>query len=389
MNKHIGVLELFAGVGGFRLGLESNNSDFFVTKYANQWEPSRKVQIAFDIYNKHFPNSINMNQDITKITDEEFKRMKVDMIVGGFPCQDYSVARSISNEKGIEGKKGVLFWEIKRAIENINPKYLLLENVDRLLKSPAKQRGRDFAIMLKTFDDLGYNVQWRVVNAADYGMPQRRRRVFIWAYKRRTWNKKKNIFDLAFKVEKIAKKESDFKLLSDIFDISDNFSAEFLNSGEMIDGEIRTRQIIPIKKKEVPLKTILEPEEYVDKNKYISGKRLEKFNYLRNSKKVPRKDINGFEYLYSEGAMSEYDNLDKPGRTMLTSEGTTNRSTHLLKVDGKYRLLMPIEAERLNMFPDNWTEGATDNQRFFLMGNALVTGIVSELAKIIETSLKG
>lgn len=389
MKKHIDVLELFAGVGGFRLGLESNNSDFFVTKYANQWEPSRKVQIAFDIYNRHFTNSVNLNQDITKITDVEFKKMKVDMIVGGFPCQDYSVARSISNEKGIEGKKGVLFWEIKRAIENINPKYLLLENVDRLLKSPAKQRGRDFAIMLKTFDDLGYNVQWRVINAADYGMPQRRRRVFIWAYKRQTWDKKKNIFDLAFEVEKIAKKEADFKLVSDILDISDNFSADFLNSGEMTDGEIKTRQIIPIKRKEVPLKTILEPEEYIDENKYISGERLEKFKYLRDSKKVPRKDINGFEYLYSEGAMSEHDNLDKPGRTMLTSEGTTNRSTHLLKIDGKYRLLMPIEAERLNMFPDNWTEGATDNQRFFLMGNALVTGIVSELAKIIETSLKG
>lgn len=388
MKKHIDVLELFAGVGGFRVGLENGNSDFFVTKYANQWEPSRKVQVAFDIYNKHYPDSINLNRDISEITDEEFQKMNVDMIVGGFPCQDYSVARSISNEEGIEGKKGVLFWEIKRAIENIKPKYLLLENVDRLLKSPSKQRGRDFAIMLKTFDDLGYNVQWRVIKAADYGMPQRRRRIFIWVYKRRSWNKKKNIFDLAFKIEKLSKKENNFVLPDDIFDISDNFSAEFLNSGEMIEGKIETRQVIPIKSREVPLKTILEPEEKVDKNKYISGERLEKFKYLRDSKKVQRRNVNGFEYQYSEGAMSEYDDLEKSGRTMLTSEGTTNRSTHLLKINGKYRILMPVEAERLNMFPDNWTEGATDNQRFFLMGNALVTGVVSELAKVIEASIK-
>src|SRR5699024_5905062 len=106
-----------------------------------------------------------------------------DLIVGGFPCQDYSVARSLSGEKGIQGKKGVLFWEIARAIENTHPKYVLLENVDRLLKSPSSQRGRDFAVMLATFQHFDYSVEWRVINAADYGFPQRRRRVFIFAYK--------------------------------------------------------------------------------------------------------------------------------------------------------------------------------------------------------------
>jgi len=82
----------------------------------------------------------------------------------------------------LKGKKGVLFWEIIRATEIIKPKYLILENVDRLLKAPSKQRGRDFAIMLTAFNNLGYSVEWRVINAAEYGRSQRRRRVFFFVY---------------------------------------------------------------------------------------------------------------------------------------------------------------------------------------------------------------
>ena len=92
--------------------------------------------------------------DVALIPDEKFDEMKangVDMIVGGFPCQDYSVARS-KHEMGIEGKKGILFWEIIRATKRIKPKYFILENVDRLLKAPSSQRGRDFAIMLGAFN---------------------------------------------------------------------------------------------------------------------------------------------------------------------------------------------------------------------------------------------
>ncbi|WP_394802615.1 DNA cytosine methyltransferase [Staphylococcus simulans] len=184
MTRKLNVIELFAGVGGFRVGLEKANKSFFETIYSNQWEPSTKTQHAFDCYNSHFPNSINTNLDIAKIPNNEFKKINANLLVGGFPCQDYSVARSLNNELGIKGKKGVLFWEIKRAIEVINPKYILLENVDRLLKSPANQRGKDFSIMLAVFRDLGYNVEWRVINAADYGAPQKRRRIFIFAYEK-------------------------------------------------------------------------------------------------------------------------------------------------------------------------------------------------------------
>lgn len=278
------VLELFAGVGGFRVGLENADKDFFKTKWANQWEPSRKSQDAFDVYNYHFSDSENLNISISDISDEKFASMDANMIVGGFPCQDYSVARSKKNEKGIEGKKGVLFWDIIRATENIKPKYLILENVDRLLKAPSKQRGRDFAIMLTAFNNLGYSVEWRVINAAEYGRSQRRRRVFFFVYRNDT--------DFAKTIDK------------------------------------------------------------------------------------------------------KYDDLDLPGRTMLTSEGTVNRSTHFLKVNGKYCLITPIEAERLQDFPDNWTakkklaDGSivevSDKMRMFFMGNALVTEIVKEIANFIR-----
>ncbi|MBM6345566.1 DNA (cytosine-5-)-methyltransferase, partial [Staphylococcus epidermidis] len=218
--NNLKVAELFAGVGGFRLGLERTKNKMFEITWANQWEPSRKVQHAFDCYNKRFKNGVHINQDIATISNEEMANTRADMIVGGFPCQDYSVARSLSGELGIQGKKGVLFWEIIRFIQNTYPKYLLLENVDRLLKSPSRQRGRDFAVMLSTLNELGYSVEWRVINAADYGNAQRRRRVFIFGYKKDLeYGRKMSKFSLeniiydeglfasGFPVEKVPNKE--------------------------------------------------------------------------------------------------------------------------------------------------------------------------------------
>ena len=137
------VLELFAGVGGFRIGLENSDKDFFKTKWANQWEPSRKSQDAFEVYDYHFPDSENLNISISDISDEKFASMDADMIVGGFPCQDYSVARS---KKVLKGKKvfsfGKSFGQLK--ISNLNTSFsrtwidflkLLLNNVGEILQS--------------------------------------------------------------------------------------------------------------------------------------------------------------------------------------------------------------------------------------------------------------
>ncbi|WP_413524454.1 DNA (cytosine-5-)-methyltransferase [Carnobacterium divergens] len=402
-QKKLNVLELFAGVGGFRFGLEKAAPNLYKTKWSNQWEPSKKQQDAFDCYNKHFPDSINMNEDISKIPNETFKKMDIDMIVGGFPCQDYSVARSLSGQLGIAGKKGVLFWEIIRVLENSNPKFVFLENVDRLLKSPAKQRGRDFGIMLSAMNSLGYTVEWRVINAAEYGQAQKRRRVFILAYKNdeafaTKYIKKNNedmiyfdsLFAKEFPVENFPNKNRvlEGELSEDIVSVSDSFSATFYNSGIMKNGLYTTIDTIPKLETPITLKEILQDEKDVDEKYYLDDEAVSKFKYLRGPKKIHRTSADGHEYVFAEGGMSETDDLNKPGRTMLTSEGSKNRSTHLIKINNRYRILTPIECEKLNGFPPDWTKGMSERMRYFCMGNALVTGIVERIGKSLSREIK-
>ena len=245
------VAELFAGVGGFRVGLnkikrfdeetelaKENKTWNFV--WGNQFEPSTKAQHAYNCYVKRFGIENNSNEDINKVD----KKMIPDhnLLVGGFPCQDYSVARSLNGEKGIKGKKGVLFWDIKDVLIEKKSPFVLLENVDRLLKSPANRRGRDFAIMLKTFDELGYYVQWRVINAGDYSMPQKRRRVFIFAFKKnlkysKEFRKnKENIFNKVFPV--IIDSEKEINLNGDTI-------SEF-NERKTVDKAIKSGKIVSV-----------------------------------------------------------------------------------------------------------------------------------------------
>lgn len=385
------VLELFAGVGGFRVGLEqSGNWDVI---WANQWEPNRKNQYAFDCYRSHFKTGIHINEDIASIKTSDIPTHS--LLVGGFPCQDYSVART--QAKGIHGKKGVLWWEIKRIIDEKRPPFVLLENVDRLLKSPAKQRGRDFAVILGCFKELGYSVEWRVINAADYGHPQRRRRVFIFASYNSTnyyenlakcnsledWLFKNGFFQGVFPIigqNTHFPKNPPIILEQDIVAISENFTFNFENSGVMIKGKIYTSNTSPLKEKETPLSTVLEAN--ANDSFFIKESELDKWEYLKGSKREPRKTSEGFEYLYSEGAIAFPDHLDKPGRTMLTSEGSLNRSTHVVcdLATKNLRILTPIECERLNGFEDNWTDtGMPQKFRYFCMGNALVVGLVKKM----------
>jgi len=423
MTEKLKVLELFAGVGGFRIGLENSNPELFETKWSNQWEPSRKSQDAFEVYDYRFPDSINMNRDIAEISNDEFEKMDANIIVGGFPCQDYSVARSKKNEMGISGKKGVLFWEIIRATNHIRPEYLVLENVDRLLKAPSKQRGRDFAIMLSAFNELGYSVEWRVINAAEYGRSQRRRRVFFFVYRNDTDFAKriddqfeskhtsllfdehlyddyifhKGLFAKQFPIENVANKSrhASYDLANDIVEVSEKFTGTVWNTGVMRHGRYFSIDTTSIKEKPITLGEIIQSENDVLEKYYLSDeKRLEKFKYLRGPKKIERTSADGHKYIFSEGGMSPHDHLTLPGRTMLTSEGSINRSTHLLCIDGRYRLLTPIEAERLQDFPDDWTKykktstgevvEVSDRMRMFFMGNALVTEIVKRIGDEIQ-----
>lgn len=395
------VAELFAGVGGFRVGLDKLNSGWnFV--YANQWEPGKKHQYAFDCYSRHFGTTEKLsNEDINQVDKTEIPDM--DLLVGGFPCQDYSVAHS--GAKGIQGKKGVLWWDIRDTIEAKRPAFVLLENVDRLLSSPGKaHRGRDFGMILYTLNQLGYGAQWRVINAAEYGFPQRRRRVFIFAYRQDTnyfntidsaINLKEallehSVYNEALPINKALHLENETTLdgYIDIVDFSDTFSFHFENTGIMHNEDVFTGKYTP---KYTGKSTVLDDivlDHIDDDTLFIDSTpgRREKFEYLKGAKKEERTSSTGFSYYYSEGGMAFPDPLSKPGRTMLTSEHSVNRSTHVIqdKETGKLRLLSPLECERLQTFPDNWTEGMPKSSRYFMMGNALVCGLVTELGKGID-----
>lgn len=448
------VCELFAGVGGFRCGLNSikaiedvEKGEKWRTVWFSQWEPAdKKTQWAHDCYINRFGTCLDLNgEDTTNNDINAVNKVNVpnhNLLVGGFPCQDYSVASSLATSKGLEGKKGVLWWDIRDMLEAKAAPFVLLENVDRLIKSPAKQRGRDFGIILACFRDLGYTVEWRVINAAEYGFQQRRRRTFIFAYRNDTkyahriedtikysdmhgdelhrhsvsnMLQKEGFFAKSFPVMPVEPKKIRMeKIPEGIGELSDTFSFDFENTGAMKDGVVYTIKTVPAYYGEtITLGDIMEegeidsqffiPEErlyytYPDINhsdetkNQLSKEQRQTWQYIKGAKKINRKAANGHEYVFSEGPVPMIDEYDKPARTMLTSEGSFSRTTHIVrdKKTGKIRLLTPIEMERIQGFPSDWTaECLVDgqkvempvNKRRFMMGNALVVNLVNQMEK--------
>lgn len=327
-------------------------------------------------------------------------------------CQDYSVARNKTKSLGIEGKKGVLWWQVIRLLSEMKekPKFLLFENVDRMIISPSKQRGRDFALILQSLINLGYNIEWRVINAAEYGMPQKRRRIFIFAFLKGefkisspdSWLYIDGVLAKAFPVKPNVDQglwgldgrrlNTDLVYLSDNFNKGNVVSNPFENGGVVIDGVIYTDKLIPdYSGPYTTLGDILvkgDDRKYITEDYYLSNDDVEKWKYAKGPKQIPRTSKDGHEYMYTEGSMAFPDPLDKPARTLITSEVSivSNRFTHIIQdpETGKLRRLVPIELERIQMFPDNHTEGTTDKKRGFLMGNALVCGIVERIGNELK-----
>jgi len=453
------VVELFAGVGGFRLGLEGppgspRNRNFKIV-LSNQWEPKILKQHAAEIYIKrwglepvegyehayHHPNHPDdtfWNKDINDLAVDEIPSH--DLLVGGFPCQDYSVAQG-HRGKGIEGKKGVLWWQIVRIIEASKPKFILLENVGRLTSSPAKQRGRDMAVMLSVLDRLNYAVEWRVVNASDYGFPQRRKRLFILAYKKGTslynmisnkkfdcpnWLCHSGVFAKSLPVSKIESgtlasiklnpyPKKDLAMLSDKFNTERGESAgsPFMSSGVMVNNQYWTTKLeasSPISC--LTLRDVLFPASKILDEFIVDAKDVVKprgWLYTKGGKSVSRIDPKGHAYTYDMGGMYFPDRLNSPSRTIITGEGNSSPSRHKHIIAFKptkkqmekhnlnsdlhknirekiqlnsnmwLRRLIPEELEQLNGFPINHTKELLPSKRAFVMGNALVIGIVQKI----------
>lgn len=451
------VCELFAGVGGFRCGLNSiktlediSKPEKWETVWFSQWEPvDKKIQWAHSCYVSRFGTCRDLNGNDTTNNDINNIDKKTvpdhNMLVGGFPCQDYSVASSLATSKGLEGKKGVLWWDIRDMLEAKGAPFVLLENVDRLIKSPASQRGRDFAIILACFRDLGYTVEWRVINAAEYGYQQRRRRIFIFAYRNDTCYAKRmekavnykktygqelhrksmgklivedGFFARSFPIQPQDNKKIRIQVLpEEIGELSNSFSFSFENTGVMKDGVIYTlKTSSSYDGSQITLGDIMEDGD-VDERFFIPKERLyytspdvnhsdetherlseeahKTWQYIKGAKKLPRKAANGHKYVFSEGPVAMIDEYDKPARTMLTSEGSFSRTTHIVrdKKTGEIRLLTPIEMERIQGFPSDWTKECLVggdrvempvNKRRFLMGNALVVNLVNQMEGLLS-----
>lgn len=426
MSSEITIAELFAGVGGFRLGLDgydnSSHPEFmmpaagpFRTVWANQWEPGTdRRQFAARCYKAHFGEDSVVNEDIHSVLDKyeagDIDIPDVGMVVGGFPCQDYSVARTLSQADGIEGKKGVLWWDIYRFLclkqkpGHKPPQYCLFENVDRLLKSPAAQRGRDFAIILSCLASLGYAVEWRVINSAEYGFPQRRKRVYIYAEKTSSsWDLNERlasgVLAEAFPLAPVDAWD-ELNVFEDPAENSERFGvgmkvSPFKSAGVMQGCHILTADVTEdYRGKRKTLGDVLVPESEVPAEYYVADDKIDDWKYLKGAKREPRKNKKtGFEYMYTEGAMSFPDALDKPSRTILTGEGgiTPSRFKHVIETpDGRLRRLVPDELDQLQCFPMGWTNtGMTDGQRAFCMGNALVTGIPHRIGQAIIHKREG
>lgn len=423
------ICELFAGVGGFRLGFDRLATGW-KTNWFSQWEPGKTKQWAHGCYVYHYGDCADLNGEYHTGDDISIVNKKSipnhTLLVGGFPCQDYSVAHSLSSSKGIEGKKGVLWWQIRDILIVKRPAFVMLENVDRLLKSPASQRGRDFGIILSSLAQLGYRAEWRVINAAEYGAAQRRRRAFIFAYNKDTkyaklmddYNPQSLLFADGFMakafpvsacgmptttkvlftdVSKINRdilcKEGTEESDNDLLEMTKNFRFCFLNAGYMKDGDVFTADVNPEEMTPTSLYEIVQKK--ADESYYISQNDMASWTYMKGAKKIPRVSANGHEYIFSEGPIAFPDPLDRPARTMLTSEGTKNRSTHVIAdpATGRLRLLTPVETERIQGFDDDWTKISLldgketqmpDRMRRFCMGNALVVPMITRMGKVLD-----
>lgn len=426
------VIELFAGVGGFHFGLEQANQQrreqglpcAFNVVYANQWEPKGKHQHAARVYQAQF-GLAPVCRDLMEVLDDSTEMARVHalaptMLVAGFPCQDFSVAKPSSKSEGIEGKKGVLWWGIHRMLQariaaGQPVQQVLLENVDRLVSSPSACPGRDFAVILASLQSLGYGVSWQVVNSGEYGFAQRRKRVFIVAVHQSTAQFQRlkqgttgNISGLLVDATPLAQAlpvqlahaVTSFELGEDAYAAQLGYQtaaggkSQFANAGVCIGGRVFTGKVRamalpdytaftghaqPLTLGDVVAQTQDVPEVF-----YISDTSISQWEYAKGAKSVPRVSATGFAYNFSEGAMAFPDALNRPSRTVITSEGGTSvsRTKHVVRgADGRLRRLTPDELEALNGFPRGFTRLADVNDiaRAKLMGNALITGVVARI----------
>lgn len=311
---------LFSGIGGFEVGIENSNVDFECVGY------SEVDKYATSIYKRHFPNQEGFG-DVTKIETGEMP--KFNFLVGGFPCQSFSIS---GNRKGLDDTRGTLFFEIARILEDKKPKYFLLENVRNLLSHDG---GNTFKTIIRVLTDLGYNVEWEIYNSCNYGVPQRRERIFLKGHRRGRSRRK-------------------------ILPFRKNCRKSM---------EIECHQLNNHKK------------TYQDGRIYdIDGAAI----------CLNARGNNGWYQLSDNKSMTCTKEgvsfaLTTRNRGMPFKKHLDNYILESEEKSYKIRKLTPIECERLQGFEDNWTKyGAndeliSDTQRYKCIGNAVTTNVITAI----------
>jgi len=353
-QKTIRYFSMFTGVGGFELGLQNagllqqenkermSNSDRASSQFYSCVGFSEIDKYANQLLTTKFPEVKNYG-DATKINPRELSDF--DMLCGGFPCQSFSIA---GKRRGFQDTRGTMFFEIARILEIKRPKLIFLENVKGLLNH---NKGETFKIILQTLEELGYEIQWMVLNSKFFGVPQNRERVFIIGSLRGTPRPE----ILPFK-----------------FCYSENNQME---QGEKI--------INYIQKADREIARIYNPKGISPALHLKTGGWQEPKIY-ENMLNTKTRDVEDALFVGKTIAFQE----DKPVQSTYIPQNNDARCIQagepkevLIEPSMKIRRLTPTECERLQGFPDGWTEGFSDTQRYKMMGNAVTINVIKAIGE--------
>ena len=309
-------IDLFSGIGGFRLALESLGLECVFSSEIDKF--------AKQTYKANF--GIEPHGDITKIDSKDIPNH--DILTAGFPCQAFSIA---GKRRGFDDTRGTLFFEVARIIRDKQPKAFILENVPGLV---SHEKGSTFQTIIDTLattingqksfietDNLGYHVYFGYLNSKDFGVAQNRKRIFIVGFR-------------------------------------DSINFRF-------PGATNSN---------VKLKDIL--EQNVDKSLYLSDDEIVKAQFKKSKKSIPRVK-NGFEYFFNEGSIQFPNSIEKKSQCLLAAGQGISRTTTYVDNGNGIRKLSPVECERLQNVPDNYTDNVSNSQRYKMLGNGWTVDVIA------------
>ena len=378
-KRTLNVLDLFSGIGGFALGIENAGMQ-------HEWLGFSEIdKYATELYKRRFPNAKELGS-VENVSYKKLKGKRLDLLTGGFPCQAFSIA---GNRRGFEDTRGTMFFEIARIlrdyIENGKPiPCILLENVKGLLSHDNR---RTFTTIYKILTDLNYTIECQLVNTK-WWLPQNRERIFIFGRYNGNPSGRK-VFPIYNKSKKATKLQGQF---------TNTLTARYYGVGNgsyVVESELNAQkgklnQICNVGGKDNQANRVYDVNG-ISKTLTDGGGGGAKTGLYRvhstqtrnpNRPSLTRKCDCGSKKLYQKccGAGGGSGHLSRDdGNTYCLDSG----NTQAVESKSRIRKLTPIECERLQGFPDNWTEGQSDTQRYKQCGNAVSVPVIKSIIEEI------